>query len=160
MTVATTINPASIFAMDVPDDRMSRSENMRRIRSRDTGPELRIRRALHARGWRYLVCPAGLPGRPDILFRRAKLVVQIHGCFWHQHRGCTRAVIPKSHGEYWDIKLRRNVERDRIVEANLLDQGFAVMTVWECEVKRNCRAVVKNIERAIRRRTRSLPRAH
>jgi DNA mismatch endonuclease, patch repair protein len=130
---------------------ISRSENMRRIGSRDTEPELRVRRELHARGWRYLVCPPDLPGRPDLLFRREKLVVQINGCFWHQHPCCPRAVMPISRPEYWRGKLARNVERDRAVNDSLRRRGFGVITIWECDIKRNLALVIQEIENKLKR---------
>ncbi|MES2120493.1 MAG: DNA mismatch endonuclease Vsr [Pseudomonadota bacterium] len=112
-----------------------RSENMRRIRSGDTTPEIHVRRMLHRLGYRYRCHRKDLPGRPDIVFSRRRKVIFVHGCFWHQHRGCLRATQPKSREDYWLPKLRRNIERDELAALQLREQGWDVLTVWECETK-------------------------
>lgn len=109
---------------------------MARVRGRDTGPEMKVRRALHAAGLRYRVQGRGLPGRPDMVFASRRLVVLIHGCFWHQHQDpkCKLARMPKSRPEFWGPKLRGNRERDDRVRAKLKEQGWTVLEVWECEI--------------------------
>lgn len=118
-------------------DRVSpevRSRNMSRIRSRDTKPEKLLRKALYRRGLRYRLCRRDLPGTPDIIFPSAKLAVQVRGCFWHQHEGCRHSHIPKSNRYYWVPKLERTVERDSRNDAALMELGWDVIVVWECEL--------------------------
>ena len=112
---------------------MDRSENMRRIRSGGTLPELRVRRALHSLGYRFRLHRKDLPGKPDIVLPRHKVIVFVHGCFWHQHAGCIDGKLPKTRQEYWLPKLRRNVERDQQVQNALRELGWTVVTVWDCE---------------------------
>ncbi|MCW0196818.1 very short patch repair endonuclease [Sphingopyxis sp.] len=113
-----------------------RSANMARIRSTDTKPELVVRRLLHGLGYRYRCHRRDLPGKPDLVFTSRRKIVFVHGCFWHQHPGCPRATRPKSSKSYWHQKLTRNVERDEVSRSQLEDEGWDVLTVWECETKR------------------------
>jgi DNA mismatch endonuclease (patch repair protein) len=114
----------------------SRSAQMALVRSRDTKPELRVRRALHAAGLRYRLHGRGLPGRPDIVFSAKRILIFVHGCFWHQHPDpdCRRARMPKSRLEFWKPKLLGNRERDEAVRAQLEQMGWQVLVVWECEI--------------------------
>ena len=96
---------------------------------------MRLRRALHAAGLRYRLQAKELAGRPDIVFRRAKLAIFVHGCFWHRHPGCAHARLPKSRVEFWTNKLQGNVERDARQVAELEADGWTVMTLWECETR-------------------------
>jgi DNA mismatch endonuclease (patch repair protein) len=114
---------------------MDRSEIMRRVHSRDTSCELELRRALWKRGLRYRCCAQDLPGKPDIVFRGRRVAVFVHGCFWHSHKGCRRARIPRSNSEYWIAKIEGNAKRDRSNAQALQRDGWAVVEVWECEVK-------------------------
>jgi DNA mismatch endonuclease, patch repair protein len=116
---------------------ITRSENMRRIRSRDTSPERRLRRLLHKAGLRYRICSAKLPGKPDIVFTRWRIAVFVHGCFWHQHESCPRATLPNTRRDYWLPKLRHNKVRDARVVSELGAQGWCVLTLWECQINRN-----------------------
>jgi DNA mismatch endonuclease (patch repair protein) len=119
-------------------DRLSperRSENMRRIRCKDTSPEMAVRRLVHGMGFRYRLHVHALPGRPDMVFPRLRKIIQIKGCFWHQHRGCPQAHIPKSRIEYWRPKLTKNRKRDRENERRLRADGWDLLTIWECEVR-------------------------
>lgn len=116
-------------------DPETRHRVMASIRKRDTSPELRVRRALHRKGLRYRLHVAGLPGTPDIVFPAAKLVVLVHGCFWHQHEGCPLARRPKGNAAYWEPKLARNAARDRAVCEQLDAAGWRVVTIWECQTK-------------------------
>lgn len=113
----------------------ARSENMRRIRSKDTSPELRVRRYLHSAGLRYVLHKRGLPGKPDLVFPSRRVCVFVHGCFWH---GCARCVdgtrAVKSNAAYWQNKVRRNKERDIQNFTALRDKGWRVISIWECEV--------------------------
>jgi len=115
-------------------DRATRSRNMAAIRGQHTKPELLVRRYLHSRGLRYRLHGRGLPGRPDLVFRRLKTVVFIHGCFWHRHTGCHNAVLPKSNAAFWLAKLTGNQARDRRNAVRLRRAGWRVLTIWECEL--------------------------
>jgi DNA mismatch endonuclease (patch repair protein) len=115
--------------------RERRSENMRRIRGKDTKPELIVRRALFGMGYRYRLHSAKLPGKPDLVFAKQRKVIFVHGCFWHNHRHshCKIARLPKSNSRYWSKKFRRNVERDSMRRAELQRIGWKVLVLWECE---------------------------
>ena len=112
-----------------------RSAQMALIRGRDTKPELRVRKALHAAGLRYRLHERRLPGVPDLVFPQRRLVLFVHGCFWHQHPGCTAARMPKSRLDFWWPKLSGNVERDARKQAELEAMGWAVKVIWECETR-------------------------
>ena len=111
-----------------------RSARMALIRGKDTHPELSLRRALHRAGFRYRLHAGNLPGKPDLVLPRYRAVVFVHGCFWHRHQGCSIASTPKSNTPYWQAKFARNVERDRRVTACLIEDGWRVFVVWECEL--------------------------
>ncbi|MFP3507542.1 very short patch repair endonuclease [Burkholderia sp. SIMBA_062] len=111
-----------------------RSKRMSLIRGRDTQPELALRRALHRLGLRFRLHGAGLPGKPDLVFPRYKTVVFVHGCFWHQHAGCSIATIPKSNTQFWMEKFKKNIDRDKRVSAQLNELGWKVLVAWECEL--------------------------
>ena len=115
--------------------RSARSRNMRAIARRDTKPELIVRRHLHARGFRFRVDAAALPGRPDLVLRRWKAAIWIHGCFWHRHPSCRYAAFPKTNGPFWQEKFRQNVERDGRAEAAVSALGWRVAIVWECALR-------------------------
>ncbi len=115
-------------------DPATRSAVMSRIRSRDTKPEMAVRRALHAAGLRYRLHRKGLPGRPDLVFPGRRIALFVHGCFWHQH-GCRLSHAPASRLEYWGPKLRRNKERDAGNAKALEATGWVVMQIWECETR-------------------------
>lgn len=105
------------------------------IKARDTKPELKVRRALHAAGLRFRVQARDLPGRPDLVFRSRRIAVFVHGCFWHQHPDpeCKLARMPKSRLEFWRPKLEGNRERDRRTRGELEKRGWTVLEVWECQ---------------------------
>lgn len=111
----------------------ARSAQMARIRSCDTMPELRVRRALHAAGLRYRLHDRKLPGVPDIVFPSRRIALFVHGCFWHRHQGCPAARLPKSRQEFWKQKLNGNAERDKRIHVDLESSGWTVMVIWECE---------------------------
>lgn len=106
---------------------------MRSVRSRDTGPELAVRRYLHRAGLRYRLHDRRLPGTPDVIFPSRRIAVLVHGCFWHQHSGCAAAARPKTSRGYWDKKLDGNVARDARQTAALEALGWTCLVVWECE---------------------------
>ena len=110
-----------------------RSALMARVKGVDTKPEMYVRRALHARGYRYRVHVANLPGRPDLVFRKRRTAVFVHGCFWHRH-GCKRSSEPKTRTDYWRDKFAANVARDKRNEERLVRDGWRVFVVWECEI--------------------------
>lgn len=112
-----------------------RSWNMAQIRGKDTKPELIVRSVLHRLGARFRLHRNDLPGRPDIVLPRRRLVVLVHGCFWHRHRGCKYASNPKSHIEMWTDKFSQNVRRDRQVRRQLQQLGWRVIVVWECQTR-------------------------
>ena len=113
-----------------------RSERMSRVRGKDTKPELVVRSFLHVAGLRYRLHDKSLPGRPDLVFRSRRVVVFVHGCFWHQHQDqkCRLARLPKSRLDFWGPKLRGNAERDQRNVIALEASGWRVLTVWECQV--------------------------
>ncbi|KMJ52855.1 DNA glycosylase [Vogesella sp. EB] len=116
-------------------DVQTRSRMMAGIRARDTRPEMLLRKALHARGYRYRLCDKRLPGKPDMVFPRYKAVIFVHGCFWHGHEACHLFRLPKSNTVFWQAKIAANVARDRVVLESLATDGWRVMVVWECALK-------------------------
>jgi DNA mismatch endonuclease (patch repair protein) len=112
-----------------------RSKIMRGVKQADTKPEIRVRRALHAMGYRFRLHRKDLPGRPDIVLPRHHTALMVHGCFWHQHANCKDGRRPTSNTAYWSPKLERNVERDQEKMAALEALGWSVLTIWECETK-------------------------
>lgn len=129
-----------------------RSERMARIRSKDTSPEIALRRELHRLGLRYRLNNSRLPGKPDLVFSRHRAVVFVHGCFWHRHAGCSIAATPKSNTDFWQAKFDRNVARDNRVAMELQALGWHVYTAWECDLqsKTRARTTAKRIAREIR----------
>ena len=117
-------------------DKKTRSRMMAGIGGKHTKPELTLRRALHAHGYRYRLHDRKLPGRPDIVMRKRKVAIFVHGCFWHRHAGCRYTTTPATRPEFWQEKFRQNVERDaRNIEA-LRAAGWRVAVVWECSLKK------------------------
>lgn len=112
-----------------------RSAVMRRVKGKDTAPELKVRRALTALGARYRLNRKDLPGSPDIVMAGRRLAIFVHGCFWHGHDCARGARVPKANREYWTAKVERNVARDQRAAQALADQGWRVETIWECELK-------------------------
>lgn len=113
----------------------ARSENMKRIRSKDTKPEKMVRSLLFRLGYRFRLHRKDLPGRPDIVMPSRKIAIFVQGCFWHQHLNCTRAVLPKSHQDYWHVKLNKNIQRDIRTRDELTQLGWRVLWIWECALK-------------------------
>ena len=111
-----------------------RSKNMAAIRSRDTSPELIVRRRLHARGYRFRLHVKDLPGTPDLVFPKFRAVIFIHGCFWHRH-GCSLFRVPRTRTEFWDTKLTGNAARDRRDLASLKGLSWRTAVVWECSLR-------------------------
>lgn len=114
----------------------TRSYNMSRIRSKDTKPEMLVRKFLHANGFRYRLHVKDLPGKPDIVLPKYKTVIFIHGCFWHGHEGCKYYVVPKTRTEWWLNKIQGNSGNDKKAEDLLLSNGWNIITLWECDLKK------------------------
>jgi len=112
---------------------MDRSKNMAAIRSKDTQPEMVVRRLVHSMGYRYRLHSPDLPGKPDLVFASKKKVIFVHGCFWHQH-GCKFSTLPKSNMDYWLPKLARNRERDEQQLRALKVAGWKFLVLWECKL--------------------------
>lgn len=108
-----------------------RSRIMAAVKGRDTTPEIAVRRASHAAGYRFRLHRRDLPGRPDLTFARHRIAVFVHGCFWHSHH-CRRGQRPSSNVEFWNVKLTRNVERDQAARLALEAAGWRVVIIWEC----------------------------
>lgn len=132
-----------------------RSRNMSKIHSKDTKPELLVRHLLHKMGYRFrlqgkiskrIYKKGVLPGKPDIVLKKYRSVIFVHGCFWHRHENCKTATMPKTHTEFWQKKFNRNVERDAQNRKILGDLGWRILIIWECELKD-----LEKIEAKIRR---------
>ncbi|MDO8778623.1 MAG: very short patch repair endonuclease [Burkholderiaceae bacterium] len=115
-------------------DSATRSRMMSGIRSQNTKPEIIIRKALHARGFRYSLHPKGIPGKPDIVMPKWRVAIFVHGCFWHLH-GCALSKMPSNNAEFWLTKLSGNQRRDAIVKQQLADSGWRSVTIWECATR-------------------------
>lgn len=125
-----------------------RSQNMSAIRSKNTKPEVYLRKLLFAQGYRYRIADKSVPGHPDIFLRKYNTAIFVNGCFWHRHPGCKYAYTPKSRVEFWQKKFDDNVRRDSAVKAELLEHGIKLLTVWECAIRRMQRDKIEE-ERAL-----------
>lgn len=112
-----------------------RSKNMRAIRSKDTKPELLVRKILHAAGLRFRLHRTDLPGKPDIVLPKYRAVIFVHGCFWHRHPGCKFSALPVTRRDFWQKKLDENVTRDANQIIALEAMGWKTFVIWECQVK-------------------------
>lgn len=120
-----------------------RSRNMSKIRSKDTKPEVWLRKKLFERGYRYRKNVSNVPGHPDAWLAKYNTALFIHGCFWHRHKGCKYAYTPKSRTDFWTEKFCRNIQRDQMVLEELRIAGIKMLIVWECTIKN----MVKNEEK-------------
>lgn len=109
---------------------------MSRVRSKNTSPEMRVRRAAHALGLRFRLHRKDLPGKPDLVFPKYRIALFVHGCFWHRHVGCSKSSVPKSRPAYWEDKFNENVRRDKFALDGLAQDGWSTGVIWECETKR------------------------
>ncbi len=116
-----------------------RSIRMALVRGKDTKPELLVRRLVHSLGYRYRLHSRDLPGTPDLVFPARSKVILVHGCFWHRHKACALARLPKSRGEFWLSKLESNVQRDSRNMRALRGLGWGVLTIWECQLRDTAR---------------------
>ena len=136
--------------MDV-HDKKTRSYNMSCIKGKNTKPEEIVRKALFANGFRYRKNDRRLPGTPDIVLPKYRTVIFVNGCFWHGHTGCKYYVVPKTNTEFWLNKITSNIERDAIKATQLKELGWRVITIWECELKKDKRELtLENIIKSIR----------
>ena len=113
-----------------------RSEMMSGIKAKDTKPELLVRKALFSQGFRFRLHSKHLLGSPDIVLPKHRVVIFVHGCFWHHHLSCKYSRIPASRVDFWSTKLKANAARDAKVQRELLNQGWRVLIVWECHLRR------------------------
>ena len=114
---------------------ISRSENMSRIRGKNTKLEMTVRKLIHALDYRFRLHRRDLPGSPDLVFPARNAVVFVHGCFWHRHEGCSNCTTPKTRSDFWQDKFARNVDRDHKAASELQRLSWRVMTIWECETE-------------------------
>ena len=112
-----------------------RSRNMSAIKSKNTKPEIKVRKILHSMGYRFRLHVKDLPGSPDIVLPKYKTVIFVHGCFWHRHENCKYATTPKTRKEFWESKFKENVIRDKSHQKKLSAIGWKIIIVWECEIK-------------------------
>ena len=122
--------------MDV-HDKETRSYNMSQIKGKNTKPEIIVRKYLFSKGFRYRINVKSLPGSPDIVLKKYNTAIFINGCFWHGHEGCKYFVWPKTRKEFWKEKIQSNIQRDNKNIALLKDEGWNVITIWECELKKD-----------------------
>ncbi|SFQ63322.1 MULTISPECIES: very short patch repair endonuclease [Pseudomonas] len=142
--------------MDVVDQ-VTRSRMMSGIHGKNTQPELKVRRFLHALGYRFRLHRKDLPGKPDIVLPKLMTCIFVHGCFWHRHPGCRYSTYPSTRSEFWNEKFKKNVDRDARHRASLEAMGWIVLIVWECELKgagsallnlsNELEAIKKNVQR-------------
>lgn len=125
-----------------------RLRNMRNVKGKNTGPEITLRKELYARGIRFRIHRKDLPGCPDIVLPKYKLVIFVHGCFWHRH-GCKKTTVPATRQEFWLNKFKNNVIRDEKNIKELQEKGWRVFIVWECQLKKALSELCDEIERLL-----------
>jgi DNA mismatch endonuclease (patch repair protein) len=116
-------------------DEATRSRIMASVKAKNTRPELALRKALHALGFRFRLHRKGLPGTPDLVLAKYRAAVFVHGCYWHRHEGCRYASVPITRADFWNEKFRTNIERDRKALAALQGTGWRTAIIWECALK-------------------------
>lgn len=129
-------------------DRISaehRSWNMSRIRGKDTKPEIVLRSLMHRAGFRYRLHDKKLPGKPDLVLPKHKTAIFVNGCYWHRHQGCPKATTPKTNTAFWTKKFEETVERDARKKSELIESGWRVVTVWECELENDPVSLVEGL---------------
>ena len=120
-----------------------RSRNMSAIKSKNTKPEIAVRKLLHSLGYRFRLHRKDLPGSPDIVLPKYKTVIFVHGCFWHRHENCKYATTPKTRKEFWEKKFRENINRDNLNQANLSLKGWKIIIIWECQLKGDIKKLIR-----------------
>ncbi|MGO9318258.1 MAG: very short patch repair endonuclease [Terracidiphilus sp.] len=118
-------------------DRKLRSFIMASVHSKNTKPEIAVRKIVHALGYRYRIHERKLPGKPDLVFPSRRKVIFVHGCFWHRHTGCRYTTTPKTRRAFWEAKFSANMDRDRRIRRELRQMDWEVLTVWQCELKKS-----------------------
>jgi DNA mismatch endonuclease, patch repair protein len=138
--------------------KQTRSQMMAAVRQQNTAPELKLRKELHQAGLRYILHRRDLPGSPDIVFTRPRVALFVHGCFWHRHKGCSRATTPVTRAEFWLDKFAKNIARDFKAVSSLKQAGWYVIVVWECELKTldATQDVANRVASLVRRKTQAL----
>ena len=126
-----------------------RSWNMSRIKGRDTKPEVIVRSLLHMMGYRFRLHRKDFPGKPDIVLPKYRTVIFVHGCFWHRHKSCKFAYVPKTRVEFWQNKFQGNIERDKLNQAKLKKAGWQVIVIWECHIKK-LKALQKTLKKMLK----------
>lgn len=124
-----------------------RSENMSRIRSKGTQPEKKTIKWFEDKGYSLEINKKNLPGKPDIAISEQKLIIFVHGCFWHHHKNCKYATLPKTNKKYWIPKIKNNIKRDKSNARKLRKKGWHVIIVWECQIKEDIDKYLKKIEK-------------
>ncbi len=114
-----------------------RSYNMSRIKGKNTKPEILVRKFLHSKGYRFRLHDKKLPGKPDIVLPKYKTVIFVHGCFWHGHKNCKYAALPKTRRTWWRKKIERNKELDLLNKMRLKKEKIKVLEIWQCQIRRN-----------------------
>ena len=122
-----------------------RSRNMSAIKSKNTKPEIAVRKLLHSMGFRFRLHRKDLPGSPDIVLPKYKTVIFVHGCFWHRHENCKYATTPKTRKEFWEKKFRENINRDNLNQANLSLKGWKIIIIWECQLKGDIKKLIREL---------------
>jgi DNA mismatch endonuclease (patch repair protein) len=125
---------------------------MSRIRGKNTKPEMIVRRFLHSQGFRFRLHDKKLPGKPDIVLKKYRTVIFIHGCFWHGHEGCKYFVVPKTRTEWWLNKINRNKDNDAKAMSALNSTSWKVIEIWECELKQDALVTIANLLKALNAR--------
>lgn len=136
-----------------------RSRMMSRIRARDTEPERTVRSVLHRLGYRFALCRRDLAGVPDIVLPRHRTIIFVHGCFWHRHKGCKYAYIPKSRTAFWRKKFRANVIRDEKVQRALRNDGWRVKVIWGCQTA-DAGQLMRRLKRIMEKKRRDKAHVH
>jgi DNA mismatch endonuclease, patch repair protein len=116
-------------------DKVTRSYNMSQIKGKNTKPEILVRKFLFSKGFRYRINDKKLPGKPDIVLPKYKTVIFVNGCFWHGHENCKYFTIPKTRTEWWNEKIKKTILNDFDKQTQLINMGYRVLIIWECEVK-------------------------
>lgn len=136
-------------------DRVSkevRSQNMSKIKGKNTLLEQKVRKELYRLGYRYRLNVSKLPGKPDLVLNKYKVAIFVNGCFWHHHKDCRLAVVPKSNVEFWEEKLNKNIERDKRKSEELALLGYEVLTLWECEIENNFEETISKTDTYLKSR--------
>lgn len=118
---------------------MSNPKLNKLVKGKNTKPEILLRKYLFSKGFRYRINVKSIVGSPDIVFRKYKTVIFVNGCFWHAHEGCNIFRLPKTNTEYWELKINKNIERDKKVKQALISQGWNVIVIWECMLQKKNR---------------------